>query len=142
MKMTLRAPLVLTLESPVRRAVVFAALSLVRSVLITVFVFMVFSWDVYRYHAVGVAMLWLAKVLNLPILLFSWTIGRLASAIRSPFGFGGLDLRGFDGVLNFRAVFLNHLRAGVLCYMLLFHVPTILRFFRRQSQTGEHERAV
>ena len=125
MKVTVRAPVVLTFTSATARAVAFLALSVLRATVISTFVYVAFTTWLGRLLLLGKAILRLAQLLHVPIFLFSHSVGRVLPHLCSPFR--------LDGVIDSRAGFADHTRAGVASYTLLFFVPTLFRFVRERA---------
>lgn len=129
MRITLRSAVVLTFQSPRGRTVVFFVLAVVRAALISGFTYVAIDEPLWRWGLFGKGIHWFAQVLQFPIVLFSHSVGLLIPYVASPFDFGLPRMRAI-GAFDQRPWLPHHLRAGIITYTILFHVPTALRWLR------------
>jgi hypothetical protein len=136
MKVTVRPSVLLTFGSPRMREAVFLLLAALRAALISGFIYVAFgSFPPWRWTLFGKAVHMLAQVLQVPIFLFSHSVGRLVPYVASPLHFGWPEMRGM-GILDQRPWLPHHLRAGVITYTLLFHIPVAVRWLRARFGAG------
>jgi hypothetical protein len=132
MKITIRPSVVLAFRSPLVRETIFLVFSVVRAAVISGFIYVAFGTSsLWRWRLFGSAIRLLAQALQVPIFLFSHSVGLLIPYLASPFHFGWIvGGPGFDGILDPRPWLPHHLRAGIITYTLLFHIPAAFRWLR------------
>lgn len=124
MRVTLRAPIVLTFRSAPARRAAFVLLAAVRGAIVSYFVFVAFVYPLTYLQWLRGPLIAVAMVLNLPISWLSFLV---------PLGWplaGGIAWHGFAGLLLQR-----HMIAGVVAYVLLFHIPAVVRLIHGRSIT-------
>jgi hypothetical protein len=133
MRITVRPAIVLSFSSVVGRAVAFFVLAAVRGAVISAYVFVAFCYPLAHLRWLKLPVLALARLFDLPIA----ALGVLVPFLRTPFSFiRPMSFLGFDGAIDPRWALLAHMRAGILAYLILFHVPTFVRLtkqWRRRS---------
>jgi hypothetical protein len=110
---------VLSFKSPVARGAAFVLLATVRAALVAYFVFAAFVYPLYNLRWFGNILVWVARVLYVPI---DW-LGRLVPPLQSPFS--GHAEWAFRWQLLWR-----HMIVGTLAYVLLFCIPSLVRLVR------------
>ena len=126
MKVTLRAPIVLTFHSPLARETAFLLVASLRAALISSFVFVGYVYPLYYLQWLRGPLQLAAKILGIPIYLLGKVVPPLASPV-------------LDGHAEFAEVwqlFWAHMIPGALAYVLLFHFPSLVRFLRSRSAGG------
>jgi hypothetical protein len=130
MRLKLRAPIVLSFKSPVAHGAVFLLLATVRAALVSYFVFAAFVYPLYNLRWLGSVLIWVARVLYVPI---DW-FGRLIPPLQSPFS--GHGEWGFRSQLLWR-----HMIVGTLVYIAIFSIPTVVRLVRGRAHRPVEGRA-
>ena len=119
MKITLRAPIVLSFRSPITREGVFFIVATIRSAVISCFVFVAWVYPLYYLQWLRGPLVAIARVLSIPIR----ALGQLIPALASPiFGAGEIG--------DLWPLFWRHMVVGVVAYLLVFHIPVVVRFLR------------
>jgi hypothetical protein len=120
-KITFRAPVVLTFRSRLARNVSFVLLAALRAAIIAAFVFAAYlPYPLYNPLWLRPALFQLAKILFVPIYYF----GVLVPPLRSP-------LAGDAGHwVDYSSFLRQHMMAGIAAYLIVFHLPALARFLR------------
>ncbi len=115
----------------------FFLLSLLRASLFSYYVFVAFACPLNHLLWLRHPLILLAKALEIPIYL----LGLAIPFLRSPAGH--LSYKpplGLDGVVDPTWFLLDHMRTGVLAYLLVFYTPTLFRWARRRrANTVSHQ---
>ena len=137
MKVTVRPSVVLAFNSTRGRAVAFFVLAVLRAALISGFIYFAFGLFIpWRWPLLAKAIHLLAQALQIPIFLFSHSIGLLIPYLASPFDFDWPSTHCM-AVLDPSPWLSHHLRAGIITYTALFHVPAAVRWFRSRSGASD-----
>jgi hypothetical protein len=127
MHITLRSPIVLSFASRRGHNLAFAVLAALRGTVISAFIFAAYFFPLQHLRGFQVPILWLARILNLPIELLGYALPFL----RSPVRFIGLPWSMDYGCApDLGRLLFTHMRAGVITYVLLFHLPILFRTLR------------
>ena len=119
MRLRVRAPVVVSFQSPVARGAAFLLLITVRAALVSYFVFAAFVYPLYNLRWFGIALIWIARVLYIPI---DW-LGRLVPPLQSP-------LSGHPEWSSRWQLLWRHMIVGTLAYILVFCIPSFIRVIR------------
>ncbi len=120
MRVTLHAPIVLEFRSPWSREVAYLLLTALRSAVISYYVWVAFGYTVTYLPWLREYLGLLARVLGMPILIFGKLVPPLASSL-----FVSHDPR-----------LLDHMIAGIATYVVLFHLPVLVRVLRQYLGRG------
>ena len=125
MKITLRAPIVLSFMSPAAREGAFLVVAVIRGAVVSCFVFVGWVFPLSYLQWLKGPLLAVARVLSIPIRALGEVIPPLASPL-----FGHAEI---DGLWP---VFWRHMLIGVVAYVLVFHIPVAFRLFRNRLGRG------
>jgi hypothetical protein len=128
MRITIRPAIVLAFRSRWGRPFAFAVLAAVRGALFSYYVFVAYCYPLRHLHWLEDPLLWLARLLELPI----GALGFVLPFLRSPISFiHPISSVGSAYNIDIDAALRVHMRAGVVAYLVVFHLPLLFRAVRR-----------